>query len=293
MKVLILGGDGMLGHQLLLSLQSKFNVKVTLRLDYPDYSRFGIFNHDNSYFNIDVRNFEKIIEILIEFKPDFVINTIAVLPHRSESKNTVLYIEINSLFPQKLAIECQKYKIKLIHISTDGVFSGSTGNYDENSISDSIDLYGRTKYLGEILSNNCITLRTSVIGRGLTTHLCLVDWFLQQKGPISGYRNYVFSGLTTMETAKVIELILFNFPQQSGIYHISGRPINKYRLLKLIAKHFNHQIEIEKDDSFNCNRSLSSQLFQNMFNYSPPSWELMISELKFITQKNKHLYNYV
>lgn len=280
MKILILGGDGMLGHQLLNSFKEKFEVKVTLRKKISDYSQYRIFTNDNCFDEVDVRDFEKLASVIEYFKPNVLINAVGIVKQRKDSKEIIPSLEINALLPHRLYIECVKYNIRVVHISTDCVFSGKTGMYNEDSFSDADDIYGRTKYLGELSLDNCLTLRTSIIGRELSRHTSLLDWFLAQRSPIKGFKNAIFSGFTTIELARIIEMMIVKYPEASGIYNVSSEPINKYDLLKLISEVLNHDIEIVADQEFFCNRSLSSELFRKSFNYVPPSWLSMILELK-------------
>jgi dTDP-4-dehydrorhamnose reductase len=285
MKILILGGDGMLGHQLLNSFKEKFQVKVTLRKNLNEYTQYKIFTNDNSYDQVDVRDFEKLVSVIEAYKPNVLINAVGIVKQRKDAKEIIPSLEINALLPHKLSIECGKYNTRLIHISTDCVFSGKTGMYDEQSFADADDIYGRTKYLGELSLNNCLTLRTSIIGRELSRHNSLLDWFLAQSGTIKGFKNAIFSGFTTIELARIIEMMILKYPEASGTYNVSSEPINKYDLLKMISEVLNHNIEIVGDEIFFCNRSLSSELFRKSFNYTPPSWLAMISELKQFTTK--------
>jgi dTDP-4-dehydrorhamnose reductase len=285
MKILILGGDGMLGHQLLNSFKEKFEVKVTLRKNINEYTQYEIFTHDNCFDHVDVRDFEKLASVIETFKPNVLINAVGIVKQRKDSKEIIPSLEINALLPHKLSLECGKYNTKVIHISTDCVFSGKTGMYDEESLADADDIYGRTKFLGELSLNNCLTLRTSIIGRELSRHNSLLDWFLAQNEPIKGFKNAIFSGFTTIELARIIEMMILKYPEASGIYNVSSEPINKYDLLKMISELLNHKIEIVPDESFFCNRSLSSNLFRKSFNYTPPSWLSMLSELKKFTTK--------
>lgn len=280
MKILILGGDGMLGHQLLNSFKDRFDVKVTLKKNINEYTKYNLFTHDNCFDNVDVIHFEKLATVIEDFKPNVVINAVGIVKQRKDSKEIIPSLEVNALLPHKLSLECGKYNTRVIHISTDCVFSGKTGMYDEESFADADDIYGRTKYLGEISLNNCLTLRTSIIGRELSRHKSLLDWFLAQNGPIKGYKNAIFSGFTTIELARIIEMMILKYPEASGTYNVSSEPINKYDLLKMISEVLNHKIEIISDEAFSCNRSLSSELFRKNFNYTPPSWLSMITELK-------------
>jgi dTDP-4-dehydrorhamnose reductase len=280
MKILVFGGDGMLGHQLLLRFQHLAETKVTLRQELQEYVSYQMFNRCNSIDNIDVRNFDKIVKVLETEKPTVVINAIGIVKQRSDSKEIIPSVEINTLFPHKLASICSILGSRLIHISTDCVFSGKDGMYTEQSESDATDIYGKTKYLGEVSAVNCLTLRTSIIGRELSRHKSLFEWFLAQNEKISGYTNAIFSGFTTVELARILEKVIFEYPHLSGVFNVSSDPINKYDLLRIIASEFNHKIEIIPDSKFKCDRSLDSTLFRKSCNYTPPSWESMISELK-------------
>jgi len=280
MKILILGGDGMLGHQLLNYFKEKFEVKVTLRKKINEYSQHKIFTYDNSFGDVDVRDFEKLASVIGYFKPNILINAVGIVKQRKDSKEIIPSLEINAILPHKLAIECAKYNTRVVHISTDCVFSGKTGMYREDSFADAEDIYGRTKYLGELSLDNCLTLRTSIIGRELSRHKSLLDWFLAQNGPVKGFKNAIFSGFTTIELGRIIEMMILKYPEASGTFNVSSEPINKYDLLKMISVVLNHNIEIVADEDFFCNRSLSSELFRKRFNYTPPSWLSMITELK-------------
>jgi dTDP-4-dehydrorhamnose reductase len=168
----------------------------------------------------------------------------------------------------------------MIHISTDCVFSGRKGNYSEEDISDAEDLYGRSKFLGEVQGPYGVTLRTSIIGRELETKSGLVEWFLSQQGrAIKGYRRAIYSGLTTNELSRVIELILGRLPHLAGLWQVSGEVINKYELLKIAQVAFDWNGEISPDDTLVCDRSLDSTKFRTTTGYRPPSWSEMMDEL--------------
>ena len=167
----------------------------------------------------------------------------------------------------------------MIHLSTDCVFSGKKGNYREDDPSDALDLYGKSKYLGEVNEHHCVTLRTSMIGREIYRKKSLLEWFLAQKGSIKGFKKAIFSGFTTKELSRIIEMILTQYPDASGIYHVSSDPISKFDLLSLIKDGLKLPVEIIPDRSFVCDRSLDSSRFRQEFNYNPPTWEEMIKEL--------------
>jgi dTDP-4-dehydrorhamnose reductase len=164
-------------------------------------------------------------------------------------------------------------------MSTDCVFSGKKGNYQESDPSDAEDLYGRSKYLGEVHDSHCVTLRTSIIGKELSRKQGLLEWFLAQTGSVRGFKNAIFSGFTTLEFSRIIEKILTEYPKNSGIYHVSSDPISKFDLLALINKEMGLDIEIIPTEEPRLDRSLDSTGFRREFNYTPPTWKQMIEEL--------------
>jgi len=281
MRILILGGDGMLGHQLLKTLKEQHEVKVTLRQDKQAYNQFNdLFNSSNSFFGVDVRSYDRLIEVISNFKPDAIINAVGIVKQRVESKEIIPSLEINSLLPHKLSVICSAINARLIHLSTDCIYTGKKGSYTELDKSDAEDVYGKTKYLGEVSGKNCLTIRTSIIGRELSRHTSLLDWFLSQTGTVKGFKNAIFTGFTTIELSRIIQNILVNYPAASGVYQVSSDSINKYDLLLLISEELGHAINIIPEFDFCCDRSLDSTRFRNEFKYSPPSWSAMIKELK-------------
>lgn len=279
MRILILGGDGMLGHQLLKYLQPRHETKVTLRQDLIAYSSTGLFDKGNSYDATDIRSFERLVEVMADFQPQAVINAVGIVKQRPDAKESIPSLEINALLPHRLAVLCKGIGARLMHLSTDCVFSGKKGNYLESDPSDAGDLYGKTKYLGEVHEANSLTLRTSIIGRELSRHTSLLDWFLAQTGTVKGFTNAIYTGFTTLEMSRIIEKMLLEFPDASGVYQVSSEPINKYELLLLFREKLGHKIDIIPDNTFCCDRSLNSTRFRTEFNYTPPSWPAMIEEL--------------
>ncbi len=279
MRILILGGDGMLGHQLLAYLQPRHDVKVTLRQDITAYRQYGLFGAGNSFAGIDIRSYERLVEVLADFRPEAVINAVGIVKQRADAKESIPSLEINALLPHRLAVLCKGIGARLIHLSTDCIFSGKKGNYHENDRSDAEDLYGKTKYLGEVHEANSLTLRTSIIGRELSRHTSLLDWFLAQTGTVKGFTNAIYTGFTTLEMSRIIETMLINYPHASGVYQVSSDPINKYDLLVLIKEKLGLNVEIVPDNVFHCDRSLDSTRFRAEFNYIPPAWSAMIEEL--------------
>ena len=168
----------------------------------------------------------------------------------------------------------------MIHLSTDCVFSGKKGNYKEEDDPDATDIYGRSKLMGEIQQENCITLRTSMIGRELSRKASLLEWFLSQKDTVRGFRRAIFSGFTTIELSRIIGKLIIDQTQKTGLFHLSADPISKFDLLAMIKQHLNIRIDIVPDDQLECDRSLDSTRFRKQFGYNPPTWDKMINELK-------------
>jgi len=279
MRILILGGDGMLGHQLFKHLKSKHDVRVTLRQDLSLYKKYMHFNTENTYSGIDVRSLIKLAGVLTDFHPDVVVNAIGIVKQLQKASESIPSIEINALFPHRLALLCKDINSRMIHLSTDCVFSGKKGNYKEFDTSDPDDLYGRTKFLGEVTDKHCLTLRTSMIGLELSRRTALLEWFLAQKETVQGYKNAIFTGFTTIELSRVIENMILNYSDTFGIYHVSSDPISKFDLLLLIKDGLKLPLEIIPNETFVCDRSLDSSKFRQKFNYNPPSWAKMIDEL--------------
>jgi len=269
----------MLGHQLLKQFAVRHETRVTLRQAMSAYAGFEIFSAENAYDRVELSSTVALEPVLAVFKPHAVINAIGIVKQRPTAKETIPSLEINALLPHRLAILCREIGARLIHISTDCVFSGRKGGYREEDPSDADDLYGRTKYLGELHEPNCITLRTSIIGPELSRKTGLVEWFLAQRGTIRGYRNAIFSGFTTLELARIIEMLLIRFPAVSGLYHVSSAPISKFDLLSLLKLRLELTLEITPYDDFRCDRSLDSRRFQSEFGYRAPAWAKMVDEL--------------
>lgn len=279
MKILILGGDGMLGHQLLKTLSGRHDVRVTLRQSMPHYEPYGLFNRENSFADVDVRLLPRLEETVARFQPQAIVNCVGLVKQRHDAKDVIPNLEVNALLPHRLAELCCTTQTRLIQISTDCVFSGRTGMYREDDIPDAEDTYGRTKLLGEVTGSNCLTLRTSIVGRELARKGGLLEWFLAQQQSVKGFKNAIFSGFSTAEFSSIIRMLLEQFPDASGLYHVSSEPIDKYTLLHLFREQFSKTIEIIPYDAFAIDRSLDSSKFRQTFSYIPPSWRKMASEL--------------
>lgn len=281
-RILILGAGGMLGHKLCQLLpEQQFEVAATLRrpTDFPSlYSKVRLIT------DVDVLNERSLTSAIDAAAPDVIVNSIGVIKQKREAEDRYLTIAINSWLPHRLAKLCGETGRRLIHISTDCVFSGNRGNYSEDDPSDAEDLYGKSKFLGETdaRETSAITLRTSLIGPELADPgLGLLEWFLAQSdtGHVQGYTNAIFTGLTTREFADIIALVIRDAPQLHGVYHVASTPISKYELLKLIARVYDLRIDVEPNDAFRCDRSLRADRFDAATGYQPPDWEAMISRM--------------
>lgn len=280
MRILILGGDGMLGHQLLRHFRGRHDVRVTLRLGRDAYGVYRIFDQDTAFYGVDVKQIDTLSQVVAEFRPEAIINAVGIVKQVPEAKAVIPSLEINALLPHQLALLCRSFAARLIHFSTDCVFSGRRGNYTESDYPDAEDLYGRTKLLGEVSDPHCVTLRTSMIGPELSRKTGLLEWFLAQRGRVvKGFAKAIFSGFPTVELARLVELVLVEAPQIHGLYHVASRPISKYDLLGLIRTRLNLPITIERDELFACDRSLDATRFHRDTGYSPPAWDAMIDTM--------------
>jgi dTDP-4-dehydrorhamnose reductase len=294
MRILILGGNGMIGHKM-YQILSKFkeDTWVTLRNDLSTYSFSSIYNYEKVIDNIDLTDFNKLSRILNEIKPDIILNASGITIRRGVEKiksNTIL---INSALPHFLNEWVSFNNKRLIHFSTDCVFSGKKGDYLDTDIKDAYDLYGSTKSLGEIIDSQfAVTLRGSMIGRELENKTELFEWFLKQKNKkIKGFSEVIYSGITTVKMAEIILTLINNYPNLTGIYNISSKPITKLALLKLCNEYFDVNAIIEMDGSYSSNKNLISEKFFNHIGMKQPNWEDLIKQLKDECIINNNLYN--
>lgn len=280
-KVLVLGVTGMLGSTVFKSLAQDETLDVfgTLRRKsgmnyFPETSR------EKLIASVDVLDNDSLIEVMAAVRPDVVINCIGLIKQLSDAQDPLFALPINAMLPHRLAKLCSLVGARMVHISTDCVFSGRKGMYKEEDVSDAEDLYGKSKYIGELTAlSHVVTLRTSIIGHELNSNSSLVDWFLSQKGPVKGYKKAVFSGLPTVELARVINDYVIPDPKLTGLYHVSADPIDKHTLLLLIAKIYKKNIEITSDELVCINRSLDSTKFLSITGYKPPEWESLIKKM--------------
>jgi dTDP-4-dehydrorhamnose reductase len=279
MRVLILGGTGMLGHRLWMNLQQEHEVWVTVRGEGNPFPRAPEFPAGRICHRVDGLASDDVIRAVASVGPELVINCIGLIKQTELARDPVLSLSLNALLPHRLSWICRAAGARLIHVSTDCVYSGRKGNYVEEDPSDAEDLYGRTKSLGEVQAPHAVTLRTSIIGQELKGRLGLIEWFLSQTGTIRGYRKAVYSGFTTDELSRVILEHVMPNRELHGVYHVSSGPISKYELLVLARDAYARNLVIAPDDRLVCDRTLDSTRFRQATGYAPPSWPEMIREL--------------
>ena len=274
LRVLVLGGTGMVGHKMFQVLSSRPHLEVYatardlhgLEGWFDDEALTRIRPH------VDAADFDTVIRALASVQPDVVVNCIGLIKQLPLAEDPLTAITVNAQLPHRISLICRAAKARMIQIGTDCVFDGTRGGYREDDPSDAKDLYGRTKYLGEVTYPHCITLRTSIIGHELKGRLSLVEWFLAQKAPVRGYTRALYSGLTTPELARVVADYVLPHPELSGLYHLSVDPISKYDLLRLLATHYGVTTPIEPFDGVVIDRSLDSTRFREATGYFPPTW---------------------
>jgi dTDP-4-dehydrorhamnose reductase len=280
-NILVLGASGMLGNAVFrfFSIKPQFNVFGTIRslgatTLLLKHSLNGLIS------GIDVEGDENVIQAFEIAQPDIVINCIGLVKQLAVANEPYSAISINAFLPHRLARLCKVFGSRLIHMSTDCVFSGDRGMYSENDESDATDLYGRSKYLGEVNYPWGITLRTSIIGHELSGSHSLLNWFLNQQDSVSGYRRAIFSGMPTVEVARIIHDYVIPNPHLHGVYNLAASPISKYELLKLVSNTYNKDIDIIPDDSVAINRSLNGSRFNQATGFSPKSWSTLVREMR-------------
>lgn len=280
MKVLVLGASGMLGNAIVrvLGKQQWWQVFGTLRSD-GGRRHFSPAENERLISGVDVEQFDSLVKVLARVRPDVVVNCIGLVKQLADAKDPLLALPINALLPHRLERLCELAKSRLVHISTDCVFSGQRGGYTESDLPDAGDLYGRSKLLGEVSGSCAITLRTSIIGHELESRHALISWFLAQEGRCLGHCKAVFSGFPTVVLAEIIRDIIIPRGDLAGVFHVAAAPISKFDLLRLVAQVYGKQIEIVPDDTVVIDRSLDAGRFNRMTGYVAPRWPEMIAKM--------------
>lgn len=282
-RVMVLGGAGMLGHKMFQVLRERFaGAFCTIREDIrkAPFDRIELLQGNDVIPCVDVTDFAALDAILSALRPEYVVNCVGVIKQRAEAVSPIPSITINSLLPHKLAQMAARWGGRIVHFSTDCVFSGKRGGYTEEDHSDAEDLYGKTKFLGEVAVANALTLRTSIIGRELTEHRSLLDWFLAQNHKtVRGYRRVIYSGVTTNYLAELVASIIQKHPGLNGLYQVASEPISKYDLLCLLCEVYRLDVRIEPDDLEVSDRSMSCDRLREAIAYKCPPWPVLARQL--------------
>jgi len=280
-KILILGVTGMLGHTLFkeMSKNNDFDVFGTTRSSAGLKDFFSENELGRIRDNVDADNFETVMRAIAAVQPDIIINCIGIIKQLPIAKDPLTAITVNAQLPHRISLVARATNARMIHISTDCVFNGSKGNYTEEDPSDATDLYGRTKFLGEVEYPHCVTLRTSIIGHELKTEFSLIDWFVAQTEEINGFTKAIYSGFPTIEIVKIITNYVIPNEELSGLYQVSSDHISKYNLLNIMKDIYKKEITINPENNFFMDRSLNSQKFQSITGYKAPSWEVMLRDM--------------
>lgn len=275
--ILVLGATGMLGSAVLRFFAQS-----------PGYSVFGSARsssalsslpkalHGQIVSGIDVLSMDGLVELFERVRPDIAINCIGLVKQLSGGGDPLAALPLNSLFPHRLLRVCKLSRTRLIHVSTDCVFDGTKGMYTESDPANARDTYGLSKFLGELCDPQAITLRTSIIGPELNSAHGLVGWFLSQSTVVNGFTRAIFSGLPTVELARVMRDFVIPRTDLTGLYHVSSEPISKYDLLLLVAREYGKTIEIVPDNTLSIDRSLDSTRFRDVTSYAPPTWPRLV-----------------
>lgn len=281
MRILILGASGMLGNAVfrVFAGDSAFEILGTARSG-SALQHFDEHLAKRVLAGFDVENPDTLMRLFSQAKPNIVINCIGLVKQLSAANQVLDAVPLNSILPHRLAMLCEATGARLIHVSTDCVFSGAKGGYVESDFPDAGDIYGRSKFLGEVDYPNAITLRTSIIGHELEGRRSLVGWFLSQQGTVRGFTKAIFSGLPTVELATIMKDYVIPRPMMHGLYHVSAAPIDKYKLLQLVADIYGKDIRIEPSDDLVIDRSLDSTRFRLETGYQPPEWPELVRRMR-------------
>ena len=270
----------MLGHTLFRGLAKLTDLNVTaLVRSNNNKTCFANWLQPRIISGCDVTKSHDLSNLFEITQPDIVINCVSSGQANLSSKEFEKNYSILALLPHRLAALCQIHKTRLIHVSTDGVFSGDSGNYTEQSIPDARDQYGKLKAMGELTHSNTITLRTSIIGHELVTRKYLLEWFLLQEEACRGYTGAIFTGITTLVLSRVIIDHIIPKSSLNGIYHVATDPITKYELLQIIAKIYKKNIKLIPDNRVVIDRSLNASKFMNATGYRAPDWLTLVESM--------------
>lgn len=278
--ILVLGASGMLGNAVLRYFATRTEHKVVGIVRSAGSARLlpeGL--RDRIALGGDVDDVDALVRMFDSHRPTVVINCVGLVKQLGDAKDPLAAIPVNAVLPHRLARLSSLAGSRLVHLSTDCVFAGDKGMYREDDLPDAQDVYGRTKLLGEVDYPHALTLRTSIIGHELASHHSLVCWFLSQRGPVRGFSKAIFSGLPTVEIARVIDKYVLDRPELCGLYHLSAEPIDKFSLLQLIAKTYGKETAITDDRALVIDRSLDSTRFRSATGYRPEHWPDLVRRM--------------
>lgn len=281
MRVLVLGASGMLGNAVFRVMYENqvWSVYGTVRSNYaPD--AFSDNQKKQIITGFDVQDNDALTKLFGAIKPDVVVNCVGLIKQLADADDPLITLPINAMLPHRLAHLCGLVGARLIHVSTDCIFAGTKGNYKETDISDAVDLYGKSKFIGEVDYPHAITLRTSIIGHELNSANGLIGWFLAQQNSCKGYTKAIFSGLPTVVLAKIMRDVVIPASQLRGVYHVAAQPISKFDLLTLVAEVYGKKIEIIPDSKLVIDRSLNADKFIKTTTYVPPDWRELIQVMR-------------
>ena len=280
MKILVLGAGGMMGHMACRVLAESHDVVGTIRSEWNDRSAIARFvPRDSCIDTVDVLDVREVEQALDTVRPDVVFNCVGIVKQLSAAKDALVSIECNSLLPHRLAVSCADRGARLIHLSTDCVFSGHRGMYTEDDIPDPVDLYGRSKLLGETAPEEGLTIRTSIVGRQLTGSTSFFEWILLSRGRrVTGFDRAVYSGVTTMTLARTIGKVIEEHTDLSGVWQIASAPITKYELIVRLNELLDLGLDVDRDVEMECDRSLDGSRFENHTGIVIPSWDDMLAD---------------
>lgn len=279
MRVLVIGASGMLGNAMLrvMSEQDNWTVYGTLRS--PNSALKALAPKAQLLHGIHADQPDSLLVAFTQTRPQVVINCVGLVKQLASADDPLEAIPINAILPHRLARLCKLAQARLVHISTDCVFSGGQGNYRESDMPDAEDLYGRSKLLGEISDRHAITLRTSIIGHELGSDHGLIGWFLSQQGRVKGYTEAIFSGLPTCELARVVRDHVIPNADLHGLYHVATEPVSKHDLLQIVNRIYGKSLQIVPDDTLKINRSLDASRFKQATGYVAPAWPELIEQM--------------
>lgn len=283
MTIIVMGANGMLGHKIFQTLRDRYPETVgMLRSEPKGIARAFVKQYpvDAFHIGLDVTKTEDLQSFLITLQPDYIVNCIGIIKQLHAAKEAIPSIMINALLPHLLADWASAWGGRLIHFSTDCVFSGHKGNYSEEDLSDAEDLYGKSKFLGEVHRENALILRTSIIGRELEGFRSLLEWFLAQQGKtVNGFVHAIYTGVTSVYLSQLVARIVAEASDLAGLFQVATRPISKYYLLQKIKQCYRLDVQVEPDYDFRCDRSLRSEAFLARTGWAVPDWDTLLMEL--------------